>query len=333
MNTNSTKPRWPDINWKDSFRKTPYLLSIMIVVLLLILLAVRNPRYMRLPALSVKLKSWLPLLFAAFGQTFVILTGGIDLSQGYMIALINVITVRVIMLSGGSVTGMILGSAVGVLVGITAGSLNGIALAKLRLQPLITTYATGIIWRGLALAVMAEPGGEVPMAYYHFFSGKFLFLPVVVWFLAVTIGIYVLLLKRGTVTQLKAVGGFAIGAFESGVPVQRRRIFAYGTCGFFTSLATLAIIGETISGSPLAGTGYELEAISSAAIGGASLAGGFGSPVGSLFGGAITRLVNDVIFFYGFDVKYQQLMQGIIIILALSFGSLLTRSLSRKDSQ
>lgn len=328
---NSIKPQWRKISWKELFRKTPYILSMLIVVILLILLAAKNPRYMRLPSLAIKLKSWLPLLFAAFGQTFVILTGGIDLSQGYMIALINVITVQVIMMFGGSVSGMLLGSLAGILVGTLAGTLNGIALTRLRLQPLITTYATGIIWRGLALAVMAEPGGEVPMAYYHFFSGRFLFLPIVLWFVAIAVGIYVLLLKRGTVTQLKAVGGYAMGAFESGVSVDRKRVFAYGISGFFTALATLAIIGETISGSPLAGTGYELEAISSAAIGGASLSGGFGSPIGSLFGGIITRLVNDVIFFYGIDVKYQQLMQGIIIIMALSFGAILARSLSRKE--
>ncbi len=196
---------------------------------------------------------------------------------------------------------------------------------------MITTYATGVIWRGLALAVMKEPGGEVPMSFYHFFSGKFLWIPIPLWLLAFTLGIYYILLRKGTVTQLKAIGGYTMGAFESGVNVTKKRILAYGLCGFFTSLATMAIIGETISGSPLAGTGYELEAISSAAIGGASLSGGFGSPIGSLFGGVITRLVNDVIFFYGIDVKYQQLMQGLIIIFALSFGALLARSLSRRD--
>ncbi len=273
----------------------------------------------------------MPLLFAAFGQTFVILTGGIDLSQGSMIALVNVIIVQVIMLFGGSLPGMLFAVSVGIIVGTLAGIINGLILTRLRLQPLITTYATGIIWRGFALSVMNEPGGEVPMSFYYFFSGSFLFIPIPVWFLSFIVGIYLFLLRRGAVTQLKAIGGYTIGAFESGINVDRKRVLAYGLSGFFTALATIAIIGETISGSPLAGTGYELEAISSAAIGGASLSGGFGSPIGSLFGGIITRLVNDVIFFYGIDVKYQQLMQGLIIILALSFGALLAQSLSRSD--
>jgi len=331
MNTNFTKLQWFKKGWKESFRKTPYILGIAIVAILLILLGIRNPRYLKWASLTVKLKSWLPLLFAAFGQTFVILAGGIDLSQGYMIALINVIIVQVIMHFGGSASGILIGVLTGIAAGTLAGTLNGLILTKLRLQPLITTYATGVIWRGLALAVMAEPGGEVPMSFYYFFSGKFMGLPITLWFLSFAGALYYILLKRGTVTELKAIGGYTTGAFESGVKVDKKRVLAYGLCGFFTALATLAIIGETISGSPLAGTGYELEAISSAAIGGSSLSGGFGSPIGSLFGGVITRLVNDVIFFYGIDVKYQQLMQGLIIIMALSFGALLARSLSRRD--
>ena len=328
MNMSSIKRRRHNMRGRERFRETPYLLCIWIVAVLIILLTIRNPRYVLPASLTIKLKSWLPLLFCAFGQTFVILTGGIDLSQGSMIAVINVITVQAIMLFGGSIPSMFLGSLIGILAGIAAGTLNGILLTKLRLQPLITTYATGIIWRGIALAVMPEPGGEVPMAYYHFFAGRFLLVPVVLWFTAFAVAIYLLLLKKGTVTQLKAVGGYALGAFQSGVPVERKRIFAYGLCGFFTALATMGIIGETVSGSPLAGSGYELEAISSAAIGGTSLSGGFGSPIGSLFGGLITRLINDIIFFYGIDVKYQQLMQGIIIISALSLGSVLARSLA-----
>ncbi len=331
MNMNFIKLQWLRTGWKERFRKTPYLLAIVIVILLLILLGIRNPRYLKLSSLAIKLKSWMPLLFAAFGQTFVIITGGIDLSQGAIIALVNVIVVQVIMFFGGTVQGMVLAVSIGIITGTLAGIINGLILTRLRLQPLITTYATGIIWRGLALAVMKEPGGEVPMSFYHFFSGTFLLIPLPVWFLTFISGIYLFLLRRGTVIQLKAIGGYTTGAFESGVNVNQKRVLAYGLCGFFTALATLSIIGETISGSPLAGTGYELEAISSAAIGGASLSGGFGSPIGSLFGGVISRLVNDVIFFYGIDVKYQQLMQGLIIILALSFGALLARSLSRSD--
>ncbi|MBI9106875.1 MAG: ABC transporter permease [Spirochaetales bacterium] len=273
----------------------------------------------------------MPLLFAAFGQTFVILTGGIDLSQGTMIALVNVIVVQLVMYFEGSVQGIIIAVSAGILVGTAAGIINGLLLTRLRLQALITTYATGVIWKGLALAVMGEPGGKVPMSFYHFFSGKFLYIPVAVYLLGFSILLYFFLLKRGIITELKAVGGSTMAAFESGVNVNSKKVMAYGICGFFTALATLAIIGETISGSPLAGAGYELEAISSAAIGGASLSGGFGSPIGSLFGGVITRLINDIIFFYGIDVKYQQLMQGVIIILALSFGSLLAKSLSRRD--
>ena len=331
MNTNFIKLQWFRSGWKERFRKNPYLLAIVIVILLLILLGIRNPRYLRPESLSIKLKSWMPLLFAAFGQTFVILTGGIDLSQGYVIALVNVVVVKIIMFFGGSLNGMLIAVGIGIIVGTLTGVITGLILTRLRLQPLITTYATGIIWRGLALAVMREPGGEVPMSFYHFFSGKFLFIPTPVWLLTLIAGIYLFLLKRGTIIQLKALGGYTTGAFESGVNVDQKRVLAYGICGFFTAFATISIIGETISGSPLAGTGYELEAISSAAIGGASLSGGFGSPIGSLFGGVITRLVNDIIFFYGIDVKYQQLMQGLIIILALSFGALLARSLSRRD--
>ncbi|MCF6335990.1 MAG: hypothetical protein L3J12_09635, partial [Spirochaetales bacterium] len=94
MNTNFIKLQWLRTGWKERFRKAPYLLAIAIVIILMILLGIRNPGYLKLASLTIKLKSWMPLLFAAFGQTFVILTGGIDLSQGSMIALVNVIIVQ-----------------------------------------------------------------------------------------------------------------------------------------------------------------------------------------------------------------------------------------------
>ena len=98
----------------------------------------------------------------------------------------------------------------------------------------------------------------------------------------------------------------------------------YVTGALFIAFAAFLIMAETITGNPFAGQGYELEAIASTVIGGTAISGGFGSPLGSIFGAMVMRLVGDVIFFFGIPVTFQRLMQGLIVIAALAFGSIIT---------
>ncbi len=323
MNSSFTHRRWLKI---FSLQKKPYLLSILIMLVLLILITIVQPQYIHPDELSTKLRVWMPLILAAIGQTFVILSGGIDLSIGSMIALVNVGAVRVMMLTGSGTGGLLVGLFAGLMIGLLAGLVNGFCVSYLRLQPIITTFATGIVWHGAALWIMGESGGDVPFSLYDFYAGEFLRIPVSFWYLIILGVVFFFIRQTPFYLHLKASGSNLSGAFETGLQVTRIRMASYIICGGFTALASFSILGETITGNPLAGTGYELEAISSVVIGGTSLAGGFGGPIGTIFGAMIMKLINDFIFFFSIPVNFQKLMQGIIIVAALAFGGIFTRT-------
>ncbi len=309
---------------RDVLKRRPFVLSAVVAAALVVLIAVVEPRYLSPFELSIKLRIWMPLVMAAVGQTFIILGGGIDLSAGTMIAMINVTTVRVLTGLGGDGLAITAGLAAGLAVAIVAGAFNGFVVAFLRIQPIIATFATSVLWQGIALWIMPQSGGEVPMAVYDVYAGRFLFLPSSVWMLALLAVVFRLLARSRFHVELRAVGGNMTGAYESGLAVVRIRIASYVIGAVFFAVAAWLIVGETITGNPLAGQGYELESIASAVIGGVALSGGFGAPVGSVFGAFVVKLVNDVIFFLGIPVTFQRLMQGVIIIAALAAGAMLT---------
>ncbi len=304
------------------FKGAVWRLSLVVMIVLLGLITLVQPGYLMPFNILIKLRTWLPLILAAYGQTFVILGGGIDLSAGTMIALVNVITVEVLGNVGFSLEGVTLALFAGLFTGVAAGAANGLCVAYLRFRPIITTFATSVIWKGLALWIRPESGGGIPMVFYDIYAGNLIFLPLVFWVLFLLLAYSRFFRGSRFSVHLKALGGNQDGAFETGLPVKKIRLTSYVLCGLFTALASLAILGETITGNPHAGAGYELEAISAAALGGTSLAGGTGGPVGSIIGACIIKLVNDAIFFLGIPVNFQKLMQGLILVVALAAGGL-----------
>lgn len=307
-----------------------YFLSMIILIFFFILLGFIGRKYYSFYNLTTKFRLWMPLLLVTLGQTFVILGGGLDMSVSTLLALVNVVTVRLLMSLDGSPFQFVLAITAGIGVGIAAGFLNGILVTYLRLPPLISTYGTQIVWGGLALGILQQSSGEVPYVWYTVYSSIFFGIPFSVFLLTfLLLGIYYLK-RSGYVTQLKACGGNIHGAYESVLPVNKLRIQSYMLSGFFTSVAAICIVAETVTGNPLSGSGYELKSISAVALGGTSLAGGAGGFFGSILGAIVLKLINDVIFFAGMGVNYQVLAQGLIIILALAAGGQLT---NQKSSQ
>lgn len=294
------------------------------MVILLALITMAQPNYVLPANLFIKLRTWIPLILVAYGQTFVILGGGIDLSVGTMVALVNVSTVEILSMVGFSPEGIIIAVVVGLAVGCIAGAINGICVAYLRFQPIITTFATSIIWTGLALWIRPESGGNIPIELFDLYAGSFLYIPIAIWILLLLFVLYFVFTKTRFSIHLKAIGGDSISAFETGLAVTKIRWFSYALCGLCVAMASIAILCETITGNPYAGTGYDLESISAVALGGTSLAGGFGGHVGSIIGACIIKLVNDAIFFLGIPVNFQKLMQGLIVIIALGTGGVFT---------
>lgn len=306
--------------------RRPWLITLAVFLALAIVNWSLQASFIEPSVLRSNLTTVLPLILVALGQTYVILGGDIDLSVGSIVALANVVTVSAIAALGGGTGAILAGLGAGLCAAILAGLVNGLLVAGLRLQPIVTTFATGILFAGAAIWVLPQAGLPVPDAYWMTYSGDILGLPTVLLILGLA-GLLAFLLSRTVFhAHLLGVGGNRPGAFQTGLRVVPLRIGAYVLSGFFAGLAALCLTGETASGDPLLGTTLALSAISAVVLGGTALSGGQGSAAGSVIGALVLGLIGNVIFFAGLPFEYQTLVQGLIVLAALAGGVLVTRT-------
>jgi ribose transport system permease protein len=307
------------------FRNRLWLVTLAALVVLFLVNWVLQPNLVSPNVLKSNLSVFLPVVLVAIGQTYVILGGDIDLSVGSIVALVNVVTVTVIAALGGGATGVLLGLGAGLLTGAACGVVNGALISGLRFQPIVTTFATGIIFGGLALWVMPTAGMPVPAEYWRTYGGAWLGIPVVVWIFAAALVITAIISRRAFFKHLSAVGGQRTAAFQTGLRTGQIRVMAYVLCGLFAAVAALCLTGEAASGDPLMGRTLALSSISAVVLGGTALAGGSGSAFGSVLGALVLGMIGNVIFFAGLPFDYQTLIQGLITLLALAGGVLVAR--------
>ena len=264
----------------------------------------------------------LPLAFAAAAQTMVVLSGGIDLSVGPLMALANVLALRG-MVGHGLVYS--LGVAALVLLAVTlAGAVNGAIIVLTRVPDIVVTLATSFIWAGVALLVLAKPTPGIPFDFQNLAQGSALspWIPNALLLLLVIPLVWVPLRRTRAGLSIYAVGSDRNAAFRSGVNLATSRILAYAVCGFFAACAGLALSMTTGVGSPLAGTLYTLSAVSAIVLGGVSLAGGRGGMLGPIAAAYILSLIPAVLIYLGIDPNYGQMIQGLLIVLVVMIGGL-----------
>jgi ribose transport system permease protein len=262
------------------------------------------------------------LALVAMAQTIPVLTAGLDLSVGMVFVLSNC-------LASALVVGSPLETAAGLVAvlfaGIFCGLLNGIIIVYGRLQPIITTLATGAIYYGLALSLRPVPGGDVNPAVADALTGQLPFgIPAS---LAVIIAVVVLIwlpYRRSVLGRAAyAVGSSETAAFMSGVPINRAKLLAYALSGLLAAIAGLMLTFITYSGEASAAIGgtYTLNSIAAVVIGGTSLFGGSGSAIGSIFGAFVLRTIGDLLFVFDLEPFWQPLVQGVILLAAVSLGA------------
>lgn len=303
-------------------RSLPFLASLGVLGGVLVVNAILQPNLLTLPVIRSNLATFLPLIAAAVGQAIIVLSGGIDLSAGGIITLVNVVLVSLAGVwgteSGWSTLAAVL---VSLLVAVAAGLLNGLLVASLRLQAIVATFATNFVWMGLALAVLPVPGGQAPIPLYRLYRASFLGIPSVVFLLILVILLWVIL-KRSRIGQfLYAVGGHAQAAFASGLPVERVRMLTYGLGGLFFGLAGVFLTADIASGDPLIGSPLTMNTIAAVVIGGTPLAGGTGGAGGAVVGAIVLGLIRNIIFFANVPPFYQDFISGLIIIAALALAA------------
>ena len=262
------------------------------------------------------LNTTLPLVFVAFGQSLVVLTGGIDLSVGGIVSLCVAVTATAVTGAGLQPWGWIL-LVLGL--GTACGAINGVIVAKARIAPILTTLATLSIFSGLALRVLPVPGGSIP-------SGVRLVLtnpnvPTGLIWLGLAIAGWLVLRRTRFGMRVFAIGSDEGSARAIGVPAVRVKIAVYALSGLFSALAAVFYVSTTTAGDANAGGPFILTSIASVVVGGVAFAGGRGSALGAMAGAVALTLVIDVLFFAGIDPLYQALFQGLFLVVAVLLGT------------
>jgi ribose transport system permease protein len=265
----------------------------------------------------------LPLGLAAMAQAAVVLSGGIDLSVGPMMSLINVVSALFMAhtdLGGAALISALLIGAMGL-----AGGLTGAVISVTGVPDIVVTLATSFVWAGLALHIMPVPGGGAPQAFVNLVTGQLgPGLPAGLVVLAAAAVLLWFPVQRSRMgLALYAAGSSRAAAYLSGVDVRRTRIVAYGLGGMFAALGGLALTASTSNGNAASGVYYTLNSVAAIVLGGVRLSGGRGGMLGPLAAAFVLTLINTLLTFLGVDPNFSLIVQGAIVVLVVMVAGLL----------
>lgn len=299
------------------------------LVVLVLLLAIGSPDFLTANnLLNVGVQASVVAILA-FGLTFVIVSGGIDLSVGSVAGLAGIVTGWLV---AGAGLPLWLAVPLGLVSGAAAGVVSGLLITIGRVPAFIATLAMLSIARGLALVIADGRPISVEGWLAELGTGKlFGFLPYPV-LVMLGIGLITAFVLRRTYTgrAMYAIGGNAEAARLSGIKVTRQRLLIYALSALFAAVAGILLTARLASAQPEAGTGYELDAIAAVVIGGASLAGGVGSALGTLVGALILAVLRNGLNLLDVSAFWQQVAIGAVIAAAVLFDTLRQRKRSGK---
>ena len=291
--------------------------SVLICLIVLCLFfSILSPDFLNSRNLISVIRSCSVTIIIAMGMLVVIITGGIDLSLGCIVAVCGVFLAK--MLVGGMSPFIAVPITLGI--GMLMGLVNGVLIAYFDLQPFLVTLGTQVIYRGFALLyTTGRPVTNVPTSYCSIVGGKlFGWLPMPVVIMAITVLAFYWVIKyTKTGVYVYAIGGNAEAAKLSGIDVRKYKMRAYIMDGLLCALGAATMLGRLGAAEPTAASGYELDAIAAAAIGGTSLAGGKGSVIGTVLGALILQVLTNGMTLMNVQSYYQQIVTGIVIIVAV----------------
>ncbi len=293
----------------------------LVFVFMLIISAVFVPEFYQASNLSNVARQVVPLGIVAFGMLIVILTGGIDLSVGSIMALCSVIlglTLRDY--------GLINGLFFALLAGLIMGSLSGLLVAVGNLAPFVATLAMMTIARGLALIFSkGQPVPIMDMRFMIFGTGSFWGIPYTFYMLLFLFILVAIMFQYTALGRLIiAVGSNETATKFAGQPVKLIKLSVYGLSGFMCGLAAIVASARTGVGSPNMAIAFELDAIAAVVIGGAALSGGKGNVFNTFLGVLILGIISNIMNIKGIAGYHQQVVKGLIIIAAVLSDGLKT---------
>ncbi len=301
--------------WRELARRQRSVLIIWMILLLIILFAIIWSPYFKRPYnLNNIITQSAALIIVSIGQTFVLLTAGIDLSVGATISLVVTLLARIVV---GEPWSMALGIIVGLAVGCIVGLTNGIIITRLRINPFMATLATLSVVQGFAYIMSTHPRSTLPREFSPIFLGKVGPIPGPVLLLfGVILGSGLLLRYTRFGRHVYAVGSNEIAAMLSGMNTDRVKVLVYMTSGILAGLAGLFVAARSRAGDPLIGTSFAFDSITAAILGGVSLFGGQGSVLGTLGGVLIIAILGNLLNIHGVSSNYQYVLRGALLVIA-----------------
>lgn len=283
---------------------------------LVIVLSFMSPYFLTVPNLLNVVRQVSIIAIVSFGMTMVILTGGIDLSVGSMLAFAGAISAGMIVNTGLNVYLAIL---IGLAAGTALGLFNGLAVAKAKLPAFIVTLAMMTVARGFTLIYTnGRPISGFDETFRFFGAGYIgaIPVPVIIMFLLLIV-IYILLKKTPLGRYIYAIGGNEKATKLSGINTDKIKIAVYALNGFLAAVSGIILTSRLNSAQPMAGEGYELDAIAAVVLGGTSLSGGSGTVVGTIVGALIIAVLNNGLNLLNVSSFYQLVAKGGVILLAV----------------
>lgn len=298
---------------------------VVIFIGLCIILSIISPAFRSMRNVTNVIRQVSIIGIVSMGVTFAIITTGIDLSSGSMIALISVVVasfsqnkinpdqpVSIVM-------PIAIGLIVALLIGLLLGAVNGSLHAFGKIPPFIATLGMMTAARGAAaLFTQGRPVGDLKESFTFIGTGSFIGIPLPIWiYIAMGILSHILLSKTKFGRHVFAIGGNEQAARICGINVEKTLVKVYAYAGFLTAVSAILLTARTSAGNPTYGLSYELDAIASTVIGGTSLSGGIGSIPFCVIGALIIGVLNNGMDLLGVNAYWQQIVKGVIIVVAV----------------
>mgnify|MGYP004595243113 FL=1 len=296
-------------------------LTLLIVLFVLLLLFYCfAPKFMTIENIKNILVQNAYIIVSSIGMAFVIIGGGIDLSVGYQISLVGVITTISIQWFHLPVWCSVL---IGLMTGTLLGAINGFLSVKLQVHPMVITLATMAIYQGISYIITNSNSiYGLPDSFKFIGQGKILGIPVsIIITVIVLIGATFFLSKTYPGRYIYALGGNGEAARLSGVNTSAMRVISFAICGFFVAVASILLVSRSGSMNSSVGAGTEFTCITAAVLGGVSMAGGEGKVWKVCVGAIILGVLSNGMQFVGLGVYPQYVAKGIILMAAISFDT------------
>jgi ribose/xylose/arabinose/galactoside ABC-type transport system permease subunit len=307
--------------WKNIFNGLKKYTVMLILVVLMVLFSFSSPYFLTIRNLTNIITQNTYFIIVAIGLSFVMIGGGIDLSVGYQMSLVSVVTAMCMVVYHLPVWLCVL---IGLVLGTCLGLVNGLIVANIRVFPLIVTIATSTVFQGISYILSkAATYRDYPAEFLVLTTGRFLGIAWDVWLTLVIILLASFVYSRTTFGwNVLALGGNEEAARLAGIRTRAIKVSVYAICGFFVAIASMVMISKANTTNSSFGPGTEFTALTAAILGGISFMGGEGNMLGLVTGVFILAVLGNGMQLAGLGTYAQYIVKGIILLGAVSFDEL-----------